>query len=233
MNAESPLVLIVEDEQPQVEVLRYNLESEGFRTAVANDGEEALLLVDEQTPDLIILDWMLPKLSGIDVCRSLRRRRETKSVPIIMLTARGEEGDSVRGLESGTDDYVVKPFSPKEIIARVRAVLRRSAPTLSEERLEYEGIAMDLAKHRVSHHGKAVHLGPTEYRLLRALMERPTRVFSRSQLIDKVWGHDLLIEPRTVDVCVRRVRRALGEDTARGPIRTVRGVGYALEFEDH
>jgi len=224
-------ILVVEDEPPLIEVLRYNLESEGFRVSVATDGEDALLVVDEEAPDLVILDWMLPKLSGIEVCRRLRSPTINNRIPIIMLTARGEEGDRVRGLESGADDYIVKPFSPAELIARVRAVLRRAEPSLSEDKLNYGGIEMDLASHKVYRNGRSIHLGPTEYRLLQVLMERPTRVFSREQLLDKAWGRDIYVEERTVDVHIRRLRRALNCDDAPDLIRTVRRGGYAIDSE--
>jgi two-component system phosphate regulon response regulator PhoB len=224
-------VLIVEDEPPLVEMLRYNLEKEGYRITVANDGEEAMLAFTEDEPDLIVLDWMLPKLSGIEVCRRLRGPALNKRTPIIMLTARGEEGDRVRGLDAGADDYVVKPFSVTELVARVRAVLRRAEPDLSEERLNYGGIEMDLAARKVYRDGRPVHLGPTEYRLLQVLMERPTRVFSREQLLDKAWGRDIYVEERTVDVHIRRLRRALNCDSDSDLIRTVRRGGYAIDAE--
>ena len=224
-------ILVVEDEPPLIEVLRYNLESEGFRVSVATDGEEGLLIVSEETPDLIILDWMLPKLSGIEVCRRLRSPTANNRIPIIMLTARGEEGDRVRGLESGADDYIVKPFSPAELIARVRAVLRRAEPSLSEDKLSYGGIEMDLSAHKVYRNGRSVHLGPTEYRLLQVLMERPTRVFSREQLLDKAWGRDIYVEERTVDVHIRRLRRALNGSNETDLIRTVRRGGYAIDAD--
>jgi two-component system phosphate regulon response regulator PhoB len=224
-------ILVVEDEPPLIEVLRYNLESEGFRVSVATDGEDGLLMVAEEAPDLIILDWMLPKLSGIEVCRRLRSPTMNNRIPIIMLTARGEEGDRVRGLESGADDYIVKPFSPAELIARVRAVLRRAEPSLSEDKLAYGGIEMDLASHKVYRNGRSVHLGPTEYRLLQVLMERPTRVFSREQLLDKAWGRDIYVEERTVDVHIRRLRRALNGSDEIDLIRTVRRGGYAIDSD--
>lgn len=199
MNNKAPLILVVEDENALVTLLRYNLEREGFQVIEAGDGEEALLLAREQRPDLILLDWMLPLLSGIEVCRQLRRLPETRSVPIIMLTARGEEGDKLRGLDSGADDYVTKPFSPSELIARVRAVIRRARPATENETLQYEDLIMDLAAHRVRRNGRDVHLGPTEFRLLRHLLEHQGRVFSREQLLDQVWGQDVYVEPRTVD----------------------------------
>ncbi|MBK8906805.1 MAG: phosphate regulon transcriptional regulator PhoB [Rhodospirillales bacterium] len=229
MQLDKPRILIVEDEEPQAEVLRYNFEREGFGAVVARDGEEAVLLVEEQQPDLVLLDWMLPGSSGLAVCQRLRARKETRSLPIIIVTARGEEADRVRGLECGADDYVTKPFSPGELVARVRAVLRRSRPSLAEECVSYGDITMDLAAHRVTRDGNSVHLGPTEYRLLQLFMERPDRVFSREQLLDKVWGRDIHVELRTVDVHIRRLRKALNESGGADVIRTVRGAGYALD----
>ncbi len=225
----NPLVLIVEDEPAQVEVLRYNLEKKGYRTSVALDGEKALMLVEEEAPDLVILDWMLPDISGIEICRQLKAQPKTRALPVIMLTARGEERDRVRGLEIGADDFVVKPYSTSEMIARVKAVLRRSHPELEEEVLEYADIQMDLARHRVMRQGKSISLGPTEFRLLRVLMERPTRVFSREQLLDRAWGREIYIESRTVDVHIRRLRKALNISSSQDIIRTVRGGGYALD----
>ena len=225
------LILIVEDEPPQVEVLRYNLESEGFRTVVATGGEEALLVVKEEEPDLVVLDWMLPDLSGIEVCRQLKARPDSKTLPVIMLTARGEESDRVRGLDTGADDYVTKPYSPGEIIARIRAVLRRAHPERDEQLLKYADVTMDLAQHKVIRDGKSIHLGPTEFRLLKTLMERPGRVFSREQLLDRAWGRDIYVESRTVDVHIRRLRKALNVDGAPDLIRTVRGAGYAIDIE--
>ncbi|TCS63395.1 phosphate regulon transcriptional regulator PhoB [Varunaivibrio sulfuroxidans] len=227
----TPLILIAEDEPAQVEVLRYNLESEGYRVVTAVNGEEALLVVEEEGPDLVLLDWMMPELSGIEVCRRLRERTQTKRLPVIMLTARGEESDRVRGLDSGADDYLVKPFSPGELIARVRAVMRRTRPGLDEEHISYGGITMDLAAHKVTRDGRAVHLGPTEFRLLRILMERPGRVFSRESLLDMAWGRDIYVEARTVDVHIRRLRKALNENDDTDIIRTVRGAGYAIDSE--
>jgi two-component system phosphate regulon response regulator PhoB len=224
-----PYVIIVEDEEPIVTLLRYNLEEAGFEVGAAIDGEEALMLVGERKPELILLDWMLPSVSGLEVCRQIRRRPDTRNVPIIMLTARGEEGDRIRGLDSGADDYITKPFSPAEVVARVRAVMRRSRPSLSEEAIAYEDVVMDLAAHRVSRSGRTVHLGPTEFRLLRYFMEHPGRVFSREQLLDAVWGHDVYVEPRTVDVHIRRLRKALNGDAQKDLIRTVRSAGYALD----
>jgi two-component system, OmpR family, phosphate regulon response regulator PhoB len=227
--AAKPLVLIVEDEADLVTLLRYNLEKEGFRALSAADGEEALLVAAEQVPNLILLDWMLPLVSGLEVCRQLRRNPRTRDIPIIMLTARGEEADKVRGLNSGADDYVAKPFSPSELVARIRAVLRRAAPGLAEELLSFGDIVMDLAAHRVRRGGRDIHLGPTEFRLLRHFMQHPGRVFSREQLLDTVWGHDVYVEPRTVDVHIRRLRKAINETEEMDPIRTVRSAGYALD----
>lgn len=227
-----PLILIVEDEPAQVEVLRYNLESEGFRTIVANDGQEAILLAEEEKPDAVILDWMLPEVSGIEVCRQLRAKGAMKQVPIIMLTARGEEGDRVHGLDSGADDYVVKPYSPKEMVARVNANLRRSRPALVSDAISYADVVMDLSAHKVTRAGKHIHLGPTEYRLLRTFMERPSHVFSRERLLDLVWGRDIYVEGRTVDVHIRRLRKALNSNGDADLIRTVRGAGYALDSRE-
>ena len=226
-----PHVLIVEDEAALVTMLRYNLESEGYRVSEAVDGEEAILLVIEEPPDLILLDWMLPSLSGIEVCRRIRRNESARDVPIIMLTARGEDSDRVRGLDSGADDYITKPFSPRELMARVRAVLRRSQPS-DNERLVYGDIEMDLAHHRVQRGGRNLHLGPTEYRLLRHFLESPGRVFSREQLLDAVWGRDVYVEARTVDVHIRRLRKTLNEGGLPDLIRTVRSAGYAIDGAD-
>ena len=224
-----PLILIVEDEAAIVTLLSYNLEREGFQVLEARDGEEGLLLATERRPDLILLDWMLPLLSGIEVCRRLRRTPQTRSIPIIMLTARGEEGDRVRGLNAGADDYVTKPFSPSELLARVRAVMRRARPSADAETLRCGDIVMDIAAHKVKRGDRDVHLGPTEFRLLRHFLEHQGRVFSREQLLDSVWGADVYVEPRTVDVHIRRLRKALNEETEGDPIRTVRSAGYALD----
>lgn len=226
-------ILIVEDEPAVAEMLRYNFEREGFDAASARDGDEALLAVEEQPPDLVLLDWMLPGMSGLTVCRQLRKRPHSQSLPIIILTARGEEYDRIAGLESGADDYVVKPFSPSELVARVRAVLRRTRPALAAERLSHGDITMELASHRVSRGGRRIHLGPTEYRLLRVFLEQPDRVFSREQLLDKAWGRDVYVELRTVDVHIRRLRKSLGEHGGADVIRTVRGAGYALDAGPH
>jgi two-component system, OmpR family, phosphate regulon response regulator PhoB len=224
-----PLVLIVEDEAPLVTMLRYNLEREGFAVEEAADGEEALLRIAERRPDAVLLDWMLPLVSGIEVCRQIRRAPSTRALPIIMLTARGEEGDRIRGLDSGADDYVVKPFSPSELVARLRAVIRRTQPVPTDNMLRYADLAMDLTAHRVSRAGKAVHVGPTEFRLLRHFLQNPGRVFSREQLLDRVWGADVELEIRTVDVHIRRLRKALNSDGSSDLLRTVRSVGYALD----
>jgi two-component system phosphate regulon response regulator PhoB len=229
---QAPLILVVEDEAALVTLLRYNLEREGFRVAEARDGEEAMLQIAEQMPDLVLLDWMLPLMSGIEVCRQLRRLPETRRLPIVMLTARGEEGDKLRGLDAGADDYVTKPFSPSELIARVRAVLRRARPEREGETLQYQDLVMDLASHRVRRNGREVHLGPTEFRLLRHLLENQGRVFSREQLLDMVWGRDVYVEPRTVDVHIRRLRKAINAEVERDLIRTVRAAGYALDHAE-
>jgi two-component system phosphate regulon response regulator PhoB len=223
------LVLIVEDEAALVAMLRYNLEKEGFDVCAATDGEEALIRIAERKPDAVLLDWMLPLISGIEVCRQIRRTPASRTLPIIMLTARGEEGDRVRGLNSGADDYIVKPFSPAELIARLRAVMRRAQPSSAEEVLRFADVAMDLVAHRVTRDGKPIHLGPTEFRLLRFLMLHPGRVFSREHLLDHVWGHDVYVELRTVDVHIRRLRKALNAGRAVDLIRTVRAAGYALD----
>ena len=230
--AMKPFILIVEDEQALVTLLRYNFEAAGYEVATALDGDEALMAIAERRPDLIVLDWMLPSISGLEVCRQIRRKPETRDVPVIMLTARGEEADRVRGLDSGADDYVTKPFSPTELVARVRAVLRRSRPSTAEEALDYSGIHMDLAAHRVTRNGRPIHLGPTEFRLLRHFLEHPGRVFAREQLLDSVWGHDVYVEPRTVDVHIRRLRKAINGDGEPDVIRTVRSAGYALDVNE-
>ena len=227
-----PLVLIVEDEAALVTMLRYNLEKEGFDVCEAADGEEALMQIAERKPDIVLLDWMLPLVSGIEVCRQIRRAPHSRTLPVIMLTARGEEGDRVRGLNSGADDYVVKPFSPSELIARLRAVMRRAQPSSAEEVLRFADVAMDLIAHRVTRAGRPVHLGPTEFRLLRFFMQHPGRVFSREQLLDQVWGHDVYVEPRTVDVHIRRLRKALNGHDEADILRTVRSAGYALDVAE-
>ena len=226
-----PLILLVEDEPAQQEVLSYNLQSEGFRLVTAAEGEEALLIAEEQRPDAIVLDWMLPKVSGIEVCRQLRARPNTKAIPILMLTARGDEVDRIRGLDSGADDYVVKPYSVNELIARLRALLRRTRPGSVGETLSYGGLQMDTAQHKVTLNGERVKLGPTEFRLLSTFLEKPGRVWEREQLLDRVWGREADIDLRTVDVHVGRLRKALKETGRADPIRTVRGVGYSLDDE--
>jgi len=225
----NPYVLIVEDEPGIAEMLRYNLEAAGLEAGLAVDGDEALVSIAERLPDLVLLDWMLPGTSGIEVCRQLRRKRETRNVPVIMLTARGEEADRVRGLDSGADDYVTKPFSPTELVARVRAVMRRARPATDAEHSSFSDVVMDLTTHRVQRAGRSLHLGPTEFRLLRHLMEHPGRVYSREQLLDAVWGRDVYVESRTVDVHIRRLRKALNEGGSPDIIRTVRSAGYALD----
>jgi two-component system phosphate regulon response regulator PhoB len=227
----TPHILVVEDEDSLATLLQYNLQKEGYDIAVAGDGEEALMLVDERLPDLIVLDWMLPKVSGIEVCRRLRQRNETRNVPIIMLTARGEESDRVRGLDTGADDYLVKPFSMTELTARIRAVLRRIRPGLAEDRVRRGDLLIDRVAHRVKRAGMEIHLGPTEFRLLDYLMQHPGRVFSREQLLDAVWGSDVYVEARTVDVHIGRLRKALGVSDNDDPIRTVRSAGYSLDLE--
>ena len=224
-----PLILIVEDESALAEMLSYNAAKAGFRTQIAGDGEEALLAVKEQNPDLVLLDWMLPHVSGLEVCRRLRRDPETRNLPVILLTARAAEDDRVRGLDVGADDYVVKPFSPTELMARIRAVMRRLRPALSAQTLAYADVAMDLGAHRVTRDGRPVKLGPTEFRLLRFLLEHPGRVFSRAQLLDAVWGTDADIGSRTVDVHIRRLRKAINGAGLLDLIRTVRAAGYALD----
>jgi two-component system phosphate regulon response regulator PhoB len=224
-------ILLVEDDRALVELLLFHFEREEFEVVATADGEDALILARESPPDLVILDWMIEGVSGIEVCRRLRRLAETANVPIIMLTARGEEADRIRGLETGADDYVTKPFSPKELVARVGAVLRRVRPALAGASLEYANLEMDLASHRVRRGGAAVTLGPTEFRLLRHFLEHPGRVFSRERLLDSVWGHDSDIELRTVDVHIRRLRKAINAGGAADIIRTVRTAGYALDAE--
>jgi two-component system phosphate regulon response regulator PhoB len=226
-----PYVLVVEDEDALATLLDYNLMKEGFRVERAADGEEALLRVAEEPPDLVVLDWMLPKVSGVEVCRQLRAGAETRRTPVLMLTARGEEADKVRGLDTGADDYVVKPFAMSELVARIRALLRRTRPELVEERLEYADLVLDRGRHRVTRAGHDIHLGPTEYRLLDFLMQRPGRVFSRERLLDAVWGANTYVEVRTVDVHVGRLRKALRKDGEPDLIRTVRSAGYALDQE--
>ena len=224
-----PRVMIVEDEEPLALMLRYNLEAEGYAVDTIVRGDDAEMRLRESVPDLLLLDWMLPGVSGIELCRRLRSREATRSLPIIMLTARGEESERIRGLATGADDYVVKPFSVPELLARVRAILRRSKPELIATVLKAGDIELDRETHRVRRSGRELHLGPTEFRLLEFLMQSPGRVFSRAQLLDSVWGHDVFVDERTVDVHVGRLRKALGSGRGRDPIRTVRGSGYSFD----
>jgi two-component system, OmpR family, phosphate regulon response regulator PhoB len=224
-----PAVLLVEDEAALCTLLRYNLEREGYRVFEARNGDEALTVAEEVSPDLIVLDWMLPEISGIEVCRRLRARGESRNVPIIMLTARGEETDRIRGLDTGADDYIVKPFSMPEFLARSRAIMRRLRPGLVENVLARGNITMDRTSHRVRRANREVHLGPTEYRILERLMQSPGRVFSREQLLDIIWGTDVYVEARTVDVHIGRLRKALNQPGESDPIRTVRSAGYSFD----
>ncbi len=228
MPADQPMVLVVEDEPAQREVLAYNLEAEGFAVSRAETGDEALLLVEEDRPDIIVLDWMLPGVSGIEVCRQVKSKSETRGIPIIMLSARSEEVDRVRGLETGADDYVIKPYSVIELMARVRSQLRRTRPATVGERLQFNDIVLDAETHRVTRQDKPLKLGPTEFRLLSTFMEKPGRVWSREQLLDRVWGRDIYVDTRTVDVHIGRLRKALCQHGGEDPVRTVRGAGYAL-----
>jgi two-component system, OmpR family, phosphate regulon response regulator PhoB len=221
-------ILVVEDEEPLCVLLQYNLEAEGFRVTCVARGDEAELAVAEDAPDLIILDWMLPGISGLELCRRLRSGRQASAVPILMLTARGEEADRIRGLTTGADDYVVKPFSVPELLARVKAILRRASPERLADVLSAADITLDREAHRVTRSGREVRLGPTEYRLLEFLMESPGRVFSRTQLLDGVWGNDVYVDERTVDVHIGRLRKAINRGREKDPIRTVRGAGYAF-----
>jgi two-component system, OmpR family, phosphate regulon response regulator PhoB len=226
-----PYVLIAEDESGVSEMLAYNLQKEDYTIAIASDGEETLLMIEERAPDLLLLDWMLPKVSGIEICRRLRSGNTHRNLPIIMLTARSEEGDRIRGLDTGADDYVTKPFSTTELMARVRAVLRRIRPGLKEDKVLIGSIEIDRSAHRVVRDGEEIHLGPTEFRLLDHFMQHPGRVFSREQLLDSVWGSDVYVEARTVDVHVGRLRKALRTSSGEDPIRTVRSAGYALRTD--
>jgi two-component system phosphate regulon response regulator PhoB len=230
-GSSEPTVLVVEDESALSTLLRYNLEREGYRVFEAKDGEEALLLADEAKPDLVLLDWMLPKVPGIEVCRRLRLRTDARNTPIVMLTARGDEGDRIRGLDMGADDYVSKPFSVSELLARLRAVMRRIRPALADDKINVGDIVIDRAARRVRRAGREVHLGPTEFKLLDYLAQHPGRVFSREQLLDAVWGSDVYVEARTVDVHIGRLRKAVNRESEIDPIRTVRSAGYALDFE--
>jgi two-component system phosphate regulon response regulator PhoB len=224
-----PRILVVEDEDSLSNLLQYNLQKEGFDAVIAGDGEEALVQVDERLPDLIILDWMLPKVAGVEVCRRLRANADTRNVPIIMLTARGEEADRIRGLDTGADDYITKPFSMTELLARVRAVLRRIRPGLAEDVVKGGDLTIDRVAHRVHRAGREIHLGPTEFKILDYLMQHPGRVFSREQLLDAVWGSAVFVEARTVDVHIGRLRKALIKDDEVDPIRTVRAAGYSFD----
>jgi two-component system phosphate regulon response regulator PhoB len=226
-----PLVLIVEDEAALMTMLRYNLEKQGFRVEEAGDGEEALSRITELKPDMVLLDWMLPHLSGIEVCRQIRRRPATRELPVIMITARSEDQDAVRGLNTGADDYVTKPFSTEALVARMRALMRRSNTVAAKGELRFHDIVLDLAAHRIIRNGRQLHLGPTEYRLMEFLMQRPRRVFSREELLDAIWGPSIHVEPRTVDVHIRRLRKAINAPEELDVVRTVRAAGYALDTE--
>ncbi|MCI0753200.1 phosphate regulon transcriptional regulator PhoB [Teichococcus vastitatis] len=228
-----PTILVVEDEAPLLTLLRYNLEKQGFRVDEAADGQEALMRVAEAPPDLVLLDWMLPALSGLEVCRQLRRRPDTRDMPIIMVTARTEDQDAVRALDTGADDYIAKPFVMDALLARIRALLRRSGGVATKGTLAWHDVSMDQDAHRVTRAGRPLHLGPTEYRLLEFFLQHPGRVFSREQLLDAVWGRDIHVEPRTVDVHIRRLRKAVNAETEIDIIRTVRSAGYALDLEQH
>jgi len=228
MTAEKPCVLLVEDEPAQREILRYNLVSEGYEVTMAENGDDALLLADEVKPDLVLLDWMLPGVSGIEILRRMKTSKQTSEIPVIMLSARSEEMDRVRGLETGADDYMVKPYSVSELMARIRTQLRRTRPVSVGERLEFDDIVLDGETHRVTRAGQEIRLGPTEFRLLSTFMEKPGRVWSREQLLDRVWGRDVYVDTRTVDVHVGRLRKSLAKSGGPDPLRTVRGTGYAL-----
>jgi len=230
-NLAKPTILVVEDEAPLLTLLRYNLEKQGFNVEEATDGQEALLRVAEGKPDLILLDWMLPQLSGLEVCRQIRRRPNTRDLPIIMVTARTEDQDAVRALDIGADDYIAKPFAMDALMARIRALLRRSGSVPVKGRLVYKDLVMDQDAHRVTRGSRSLHLGPTEYRLLEFFLTHPSRVFTREQLLDAVWGRDIHVEPRTVDVHIRRLRKAVNGEGEADIIRTVRSAGYALDAE--
>ena len=220
-----PTILVVEDEAPLLTLLRYNLERQGFRVEEAADGQEALLRVSEGRPDLVLLDWMLPSLSGLEVCRQLRRRPATRDLPVIMVTARTEDQDAVRGLNTGADDYITKPFSMDALLARMRALLRRAGAVPVKGQLDFHDIALDLSAHRVQRNGRPIHLGPTEFRLLEFFMQHPRRVFSREEFLHAVWGPDIHVEPRTVDVHIRRLRKSINGDVEFDLVRTVRAAG--------
>ena len=230
-EAAKPFVLVVEDEAPLVTLLRYNLEKSGFRVDEAGDGGEALGRINEAMPDLVLLDWMLPTMSGIEVCRQLRRKPSTRHLPVIMLTARAEDQDTVRGLETGADDYITKPFSPEALIARIRALLRRSGTAPARAPLVFHDLELDPTTHRVTRGGRVLHLGPTEFRLLEFFMRHPRRVFSREDVLNAVWGRDIHVEPRTVDVHIRRLRKSINVETEIDLVRTVRAAGYALDLD--
>ena len=230
-EAAKPFVLVVEDEAPLVTLLRYNLEKSGFRVDEAGDGGEALGRINEAMPDLVLLDWMLPTMSGIEVCRQLRRKPSTRHLPVIMLTARAEDQDTVRGLETGADDYITKPFSPEALIARIRALLRRSGTAPAKAPLVFHDLELDPTTHRVTRAGRVLHLGPTEFRLLEFFMRHPRRVFSREDVLNAVWGRDIHVEPRTVDVHIRRLRKSINVETEIDLVRTVRAAGYALDLD--
>ncbi|TNE56775.1 MAG: phosphate regulon transcriptional regulatory protein PhoB [Alphaproteobacteria bacterium] len=231
MMSDQAKILIAEDEPAQAEVLKYNLQAAGYDVSIAPDGAEALMRIEEDRPDLLVLDWMLPEVSGIEVCRRLRKSDDYRDLPIVMLTARGEEDDRIRGLDVGADDYMVKPYSPGELLARINAVLRRARPALTGETLEYDDLILNLAARKVSRAGQTLHLAPTEFRILQALMERPGRVLSRQQIIDLAWGPNVFIEDRTVDVHIKRLRSVLSKGDFTDPIRTVRGFGYSLDAD--
>src|SRR6201994_3436437 len=226
-----PLVLVVEDEAPLLTMLRYNLEKQGYRVSEASDGQEALTRIQEQQPDIVLLDWMLPLMSGTELFRKIRRKPATRDLPVIMVTARTEDQDAVRGLNTGADDYITKPFTMDALLARIRALLRRSNALPVKGQLAFHDITMDLAAHRVQRNGRPIHLGPTEFRLLEFFMQHPRRVFSREELLDAVWGHDIHVEPRTVDVHIRRLRKSMNIEGELDVVRTVRAAGYALDTE--
>ncbi len=230
-NGARPLVLVVEDEAALATMLRYNLEKQGFRVDEAGDGQEALTRISEAPPDLVLLDWMLPVMSGIEVCRQIRRRQDTRDLPVIMVTARTDDQDAVRGLNTGADDYITKPFNMEALLARMRALLRRAGGVSAKGTLGFHDITLDQSAHRVTRNGRAVHLGPTEYRLLEFFLQHPRRVFSREEVLDSVWGPDIHVEPRTVDVHIRRLRKAINGEGELDVVRTVRAAGYALDTE--
>ena len=230
-GSHKPTVLVVEDEAALATMLRYNLEKQGFKVDEAVDGQEALTRIAECQPDIVLLDWMLPVMSGIEVCRQIRRRPQTRDLPVIMVTARTEDQDSVRGLNTGADDYITKPFNMEALLARMRALLRRAGSVPVRGQHMFHDITMDLTAHRVQRNGRAIHLGPTEFRLLEFLMQHPRRVFSREELLNSVWGPDIHVEPRTVDVHIRRLRKSINGEGELDVVRTVRAAGYALDTE--